>query len=108
MSTIKLRITADGRVRGLWNDTVDWPAIGLLTVRRASHVEFSQRRQAWYVRRARPGGWLRRISQWALRRPCGELLHWAEARADALAWEQEHFGPGGPDWRSPVTAHAPN
>ena len=47
---IKLRITSDGRVRSLWNDDVDFAALGRLTVRRASHVEFDARSQQWTVR----------------------------------------------------------
>jgi hypothetical protein len=60
-------------------------------VRRASYVEFYQRRQRWCVREAKPGCLWRRILQALLRRPLGRILHTAPQRAAALAWEQEHL-----------------
>ena len=98
MSEIKLRIAADGIIRGLWNDVVDWQAVGRVSVRRASHIEFCDRTQSWHVRAGQPRSWLRRLLQRLLRRPSGEVLHWAATRAKALAWEQQHFAPGGPGW----------
>lgn len=98
MSIIKLRIAPDGVVRGLWSDAVDWAAIGRVSVRRASHVEFCDRTQIWYVRARRPKSRLRRLLQHVLRRPCGEVLHRAPTRSEALAWEREHFAPGGAGW----------
>ena len=94
----RLRIAPDGTVRGLWTDEIDWPALGRSSVRRASHVEYSDRRQQWYVRAGRPRSWIRRVLQWALRRPCGEVVHRAKTREEALAWEQDHYQPGGPGW----------
>jgi hypothetical protein len=41
---IKLRITTDGRICGLWTDAVPMQDIGTVHVRRASHVEFDDRR----------------------------------------------------------------
>jgi len=96
---MKLRITADGVVQGLWDDGINWTALGHLTIQRASHVEFCDRRQRWYVRAGRPQRWWRRILQRILRRPCGEILHWTTTRAAALAWEIEHYAPGGPGWQ---------
>ena len=52
---IKLRITPDGRICGLWTDNVQLRDLGALKVRRASHVEFDDRRQCWCVREAEPG-----------------------------------------------------
>jgi len=98
MSSITLCIAADGNVEGLWEDVVDWPSLGPIAVRRASHVEFCDRKQKWYVRAATPVGWLRRFVQRLLRRPCGEILHWATTRKQALAWEHAYYGPGGPGW----------
>ncbi len=96
---MKLRITPAGTVLGLWDDAIDWQALGSVSVRRASHVEFCDRRQLWRVRPGQSRNALRRLLQWMLQRPCGEILHWAATRSAALAWEQEHFGPGGPGWR---------
>ena len=97
----KLRIAPDGTVRGLWTDEIDWQSLGRSSVRRASHVEYCDRRQQWYVRAARPRSWIRRVQQWAVGRPCGEVLLWANTRQEALAWEQRHYGPGGPRWLDP-------
>jgi len=94
----RIRIAPDGTVRGLWTDTIDWRSLGRLAVQRASHVEFCRHRQMWYVRAAQPRDALRRILQAVFRRPFGEILHWANSRAEGLAWEREHLGPGGPGW----------
>ncbi len=97
---MKLRITPEGTVRAMWTDTIDWTSLGQVSVHRASHVEFSDRRQMWYVRAGRPKNWARRILQWATRRPCGEILHWAKTRQDALAWEGVYYQPGGPGFEA--------
>ena len=94
----RIRIAPDGTVRGLWTDEVDWPSLGKAAVERASHVEFCERRQLWYVRAGKPRNRLRRILQLVLHRPFGEVLHWAKTRQEALAWEQNHYQPGGPGW----------
>ena len=93
---IKLRIGPAGTIHGLWSDTVDWNSLGRVSVTRASHVEFSDQRQQWYVRAARPRNRLRRILQLVLRRPFGEIVHWAKTRQEALAWERAYYEPGGP------------
>lgn len=95
----KLRITPDGRVRGLWTDDVRLAELGTMHVRRASHVEFDDRHQSWYVREAEPGGAARRWLQRLLGLDFGQLLHRATTRASALAWEHEYFQPGGPGWK---------
>ena len=84
---IKLRITPDGRIRGLWSDYIPLGDLGSVHVRRASHVEFDNRLQRWTVR---PASRSERISQ--------RVLYQCQARADALAWENKHFRPGGPFW----------
>ncbi len=94
----RLRITPDGRIRGLWTDAVDFTGIGRTAVRRASHVEFDGRLQKWFVREAIPRVWWRWLLQLLIRQPCGRVLHRSARRADALAWEAEHFGPGGDNW----------
>ena len=96
---MKLRITPDGTVRGLWTDYIDWPGIGPVSVTRASHVEFCGRRQMWYVQAGRTRHALRRILQAVTGRPFGEILHWAKTREEALAWEQAHYEPGGSGWK---------
>ncbi len=95
---IKLRITPDGRIRGLWSDEVQLCELGVVRVRRASHVEFDDRQQCWCVRDASPRIWLSRWLNRLLRRPVHCTVHQATKRASALAWEHEHFQPGGPFW----------
>lgn len=95
---IKLRITPDGRVCGLWTDDVQWCELGIAHVRRASHVEFDDRQQCWSVRDASPKRWLSRWLSRLLQRPIGSVLHRAATRASALAWEHDYFEPGGPGW----------
>ena len=96
---IKLRITPDGRICGLWTDQILLRDLGDLKVRRASHVEFDDRLQCWTVREARAvtslHRWLQRLFGW----PTSRVLHRAASRSAALAWEHEHFQPGGPEWR---------
>jgi hypothetical protein len=94
-----LEVTPDGRVRGLWNDTLALPELGRCIVLRVSYVEFSMRRQCWCVREARPASWLRRLLQALFGRPLGRTLHAAPSREQALHWEARHFAPGGPGWK---------
>ncbi len=96
MSAVRLRISADGTVCGLYDDAVDWQALGPVIVRRASHVEFCSCRQAWYVQLARPASWWRRLLQVMTGCRWGEIVYWSETRTDALAWEHEHLAPGEP------------
>lgn len=88
---IRLRITTDGRIQWLWDDSLALLELGPASVRRASYVEFDHRRQQWYVRLARPRSGWRRVLQLLLRRPCGEIVHWAGRREAALAWERAHL-----------------
>jgi hypothetical protein len=95
---IKLRITTDGRISGLWTDTVQMQDIGLVHVRRASHVEFDDCRQCWFVREAQPKKRLTNLWYRLLGQPVGRILHQSRTRKEALTWEHEHFAPGGPGW----------
>lgn len=90
---VVLRITPGGCIRGLWADAIDLGAIGRLHVHRASHVEFDAQRQQWHVRAAAPSE-LPRLLQGLLRCASGPVLYRSACRAEALAWEQRHFGPG--------------
>ncbi len=95
---IRLHITRDGRVRGLWTDVVDFTGLGKTDVRRASHVEFDRRRQQWFVTAAVPRGWLRRWVQRLFGRPMDRVIHHAPTRSAALGWERRYFEPGGRGW----------
>ena len=94
-----LEVTPDGRIRGLWNDTLALPELGRCIVQRVSYVEFSMHRQCWCVREARPASWLRRLLQALFGRPLGRTLHAAPSREQALHWEARHFAPGRPGWK---------
>jgi hypothetical protein len=94
----KLRITPDGRICGLWSDDVRLTELGVVRVRRASHVEFDIELQRWTVRPATTGGPIPRWLVQLLKRPPSCIVHHAQSRAHALAWEHENFQPGGPFW----------
>lgn len=49
MDSAVFLIDPGGLVRGLYTEEVDWPALGLLRVTRASTVEFDETRQGWVV-----------------------------------------------------------
>ena len=98
MSEIRLRISSDGIIAGLYNDALDWQTLGPIRVERASYVEFDGRSQQWTVQIGQPRRTLRDWLQRPLRRPFGEIVHHACTRSEALEWEWRHFGPGGPGW----------
>ncbi|UCG16919.1 MAG: hypothetical protein JSV19_02570 [Phycisphaerales bacterium] len=95
----RIRITPDGKVRSLWTDKINWHAIGRLAVRRASYVEFHDAIQKWVVRPWRPRSRFFRLLQQLAGRPFGEILYLADTRQEALRWEQEYYGIGGPEWK---------
>jgi hypothetical protein len=95
---IKLRISCDGSVQGLWTDEIQWAELGVLQVRRASRVEFDERKQCWTVCEAEPRGWRGWLER-LFHGPSSHILHRATTRAAALAWEHEYFQPGGAGWR---------
>lgn len=103
----KLRISTDGHIRGLWSDDVQLGELGIIRVRRASHVEFDDRQQCWCVREAQPTSWLRRLLQALFGWPLGRTLHAASSREQALHWEKRHFAPGGPGWKQMKNNHRP-
>ncbi len=95
---MKLRISPDGIVRGLWNDDLDWRVLGQLDVRRASHVEFCSRTQSWCVTSGRSRNAFHLLLRRLLRLPARGVLFLAPTRSEALRWEAAYLGPGGPGW----------
>lgn len=79
---ISLQITADGGVQMLQDDAVDLRELGEIEVTRASHVEFDNEKQMWFVQSARTG----------------KFLYWAKTRTEALAYEKEWYSPDGAGW----------
>lgn len=80
---ISLEITAQGGVRMLQDDAVDLRELGKVKVKRASHVEFSNKTQLWYVQSAKTKKMLKADFK---------------TRAAALAWEKTYYSPSGKGW----------
>lgn len=80
---VEVQVTARGGVRMLHDDRAGLEALGPVSTTRASHVEFDQRRQRWYVQSARTERIL-----------ADDFL----SRAEALAWEREYYSPSGKGW----------
>jgi hypothetical protein len=68
-----LTIAPNGEVTTLYTEAIDLTALGPLTMRRASAIEFNADRQAWEVT----------VS--------GEVLFRHPSRAECLRWEHEYF-----------------
>jgi hypothetical protein len=83
VSAIKMQITKVGGVQMLHDDAVDLSVLGQVEVTRASHVEFDNAKQRWFVQSARTLEILR-----------DDFL----TREEALAWEKQHYSPGGKGW----------
>ena len=81
---IELEITRTGGIRMLHDDLIDLREFGKVKVVRASHVEFDNKRGDWTVKSAKKGR---------------RLLHRAQTRTEALAWEKKHYSPTGKGWR---------
>ena len=69
-----LTFTANGEGHGLYTEAIELGAIGRLTLRRATTIEFNEAVQKWEVRDAG-----------------GALLHTHPSREECLAWEHRHF-----------------
>lgn len=84
MKQVQLQVTAEGGVRMLQDDAVDLREFGDVSMVRASHVEWSDKHQSWYVQSAKTG----KI-----------LMRGFPTRGAALAWEKEYYSPNyGPGW----------
>ena len=80
---IKLRITPDGRIRGLWSDEVQLCELGVVRVRRASHVGI-RRPEAMLVRP-------RRVAK-DMAQPLAELVAQATCRLRSASSCHASFG----------------
>ena len=72
---ITIRFEPTGKGHCLYTEDVDLSNIGRLQVRRATHVEFCNARQAWQVRDLD-----------------GSTLYCSPFRATCLAWERQFLG----------------
>ena len=71
--TASLVFGTDGTVRGLHTDLIDLGRLGHLRVRRASRIEFNERRQVWEVLIGR------------------RMVYCAPTRSTCLDWEARYF-----------------
>ena len=79
---ISLQIDAQGGVAMLQDDALDLRELGTVEITRASHVEFDNAKQLWFVQSAKTL----------------KFLYWAKTRIEALAWEKEWYSPDGAGW----------
>ncbi len=76
----RFEIDENGDLRSRYTDEIDLYSLGTVTnVRRASHIKFDEQGQEFMVIDA----------------VTDQVVHRNKRRCDAIAWEQEHFGPGG-------------
>lgn len=84
---MKILITANGGIEMLHDDIAELESLGRVETSRASHVEYDNERQQWYVQSA----------------ATMEILHFASTRTEALAWERDYYSPDGKGWRELTT-----
>lgn len=80
---LKMQITAQGGVQMLHDDAVDLTELGSVEMIRASHVEFDNEKQVWFVQSAKT---------------MKILADGFKTRAEALTWEKNYYSPGGDGW----------
>lgn len=88
MKTVNLQITSEGGVRMLHDDAVDLGELGKVEMSRASHVEFCNEKQAWFVQSALT---------------LKILKDDFKTRAEALTWEKNYYSPDGEGWHELTT-----
>ena len=69
-----LTVTPTGIVTGLYTETIPLAALGALSIRRLTSIEFHDPTQ-----------------QWEVKDRAGALLFSHASREQCLAWEHEHF-----------------
>lgn len=69
-----LTFNPDGTAQGLYTEAISLHALGRLSIRRASTIEFDDA-----------------IQQWVVRSPDGAELYQSSSRQQCLDWEREHF-----------------
>lgn len=80
---ISMQITPQGGVQMLQDDAVDLTQFGTVQVERASHVEFCNQDQGWYVESAKTGK---------------RLASGFKTRGEAITWEKNYYSPSGAGW----------
>ncbi len=64
----------DGTAQGLYTEAIPLNALGRLSIRRASSIEYDEETQ-----------------QWVVRDPSGHLLYQTPSRQQCLDWERNYF-----------------
>lgn len=80
---ISLQITPEGGIQMLQDDAIDLTQFGQVEVSRASHVEFCNREQGWYIESAKTGE---------------RLASGFKTRGEAITWEKNYYSPSGAGW----------
>lgn len=80
---ISLQITPQGGIQMLQDDAVPLTEFGKVEVERASHVEFCNEEQGWYVESAKTGK---------------RLASGFKTRGEAITWEKKYYSPTGEGW----------
>lgn len=79
---MKILITKSGGIQMLHDDTAELEKLGKVEVKRASHVEYDNDLQQWYVQSAKTL----------------IVLGYFNSREEALQWEKEFYSPSGDGW----------
>lgn len=74
--------TKTGGIQMLHDDNAQLETLGKVDIERASHVEWDNDKQKWYVQSAKTL----------------EIFDYFDDREAALAWEREHYSPKGEGW----------
>lgn len=82
MEKISFEISGN-QVKKLHDDSIDWSQFGKVKVKRASHVEFSNKTGLWYVQSAKSKRMIKDDFK---------------TRVQALAFEKIYYSPGGKGW----------
>jgi hypothetical protein len=69
-----LTFTSNGEIVCLYTEAIDLTTLGILTMTRATQIEFNVQTQ-----------------QWEVRDTAGSVLHTDHRRSACLNWEQEYF-----------------
>jgi hypothetical protein len=79
---LKILVTKTGGVEMLHDDVAELESLGKISTTRASHVEYDNDKQKWFVQ-----------SAFTLK-----VLGYFVTRSEALDWEKEYYSPSGEGW----------
>jgi len=79
---MQILITKNGGIQMLHDDIAELETLGKVETTRASHVEYDNNKQKWYVQSAKTLN----------------ILGYFNNRAEALEWEKKYYSPDGGGW----------